>query len=154
MLGSQGLTNVSVAADIPWTIDKKTRRLIPNHNIYSKLFMNCFEEVRLSMLQESAKRIAGECHGSFVVELHSLILSMKQQGAALLDGELITGSWLLHNSVSVAVTLVTSAECDGFLAGAGQENAKTWDMRRRGVKICGHFVRTVLRVLHAFQSVQ
>lgn len=89
MLGNQGLMDVSVAADIPWTINKKTRRLIPNHNIYSMLLMNCFEEVRLSMLQKSAKRIAGKCHGSFVVELHSLILSMKQQGTAVLMENLL-----------------------------------------------------------------
>ena len=64
MLGNQGLMNVSIAAERPWAIDKKTCRLIPNHNIYVMLLMNCFEEIYSSMVQKGTERIAGESHRS------------------------------------------------------------------------------------------
>lgn len=66
MLGSQDLMNVSIATDMPWAIDKKTCRLIPNHDIYVMLLMNCFEEIRSSMVQKRTKRIARKSHWSCV----------------------------------------------------------------------------------------
>ena len=54
--------SVVIAFDVPRTMDKKTCRFIPNHNVYVVLLMNCFEEVRLSMLQEGAERITRERH--------------------------------------------------------------------------------------------
>ena len=62
MLGNQGLMNVRRGSDMPWAIDRKTCGLVPNYNIYVVLLMDCFGEVRLSVLQKRTKRIAGECH--------------------------------------------------------------------------------------------
>lgn len=86
MSGNQGLTDVSIAADMPWAVEEKTCRLIPNHNVYVVLLMNCFEEVRLSMLQKGTKRVAGERHWSCIVGLHSLTeLALGARGSYLID---------------------------------------------------------------------
>ena len=62
--------NVSMA-DMPSAIDKKTCRLIPNHNVNVMLAVNCFQEVRLSMLQKGTKRIAGKGHWHCIVRPRS-----------------------------------------------------------------------------------
>ena len=67
MSGNQDLINVSIALVVLWAIDMKTCRLIANNNIYVMPLMNCFEEVRLSVLQESTERIAGKRHQLCVV---------------------------------------------------------------------------------------
>ena len=62
MSGNQGLIDVRRASDIPWVMDKKTCGLVPNYDIDVVLLMDCFREVRLSVLQKCTKRIAGEGH--------------------------------------------------------------------------------------------
>ena len=52
MLGNRDLINVSIAADMPWAVDMRTCRLIANHNVNFMLLMNCFDEVRLCILQK------------------------------------------------------------------------------------------------------
>ena len=42
MLESRDLMYVSIAADMPWAVDLRTCRLIPNHNVNVMLLMNCF----------------------------------------------------------------------------------------------------------------
>ena len=69
MSGNQGLINVSIALVVLWAIDMETCRLIANNNIYVMLLMNCFEEVRLSVLQKSTERIAGKRHQLCVVRV-------------------------------------------------------------------------------------
>ena len=64
--GNQGLMNVRRASDMPWAIGKRTCGLVPNYDIDVVLFMDCFEEVRPSVLQKCTKRIAGECHWSCI----------------------------------------------------------------------------------------
>ena len=62
MSGNQGLMNVRGASDTAWAIGKKTCGFVPNYDIYVPLLMDCFGEVRLSVLQKCTKRIAGKCH--------------------------------------------------------------------------------------------
>ena len=66
MLGNQGLMYVSIAADRPGAVDMKTCRLIPSHNVNVMLLMNCFDEVRLCILQKRTKRISGKSHWTCV----------------------------------------------------------------------------------------
>ena len=60
--------NVRKACEMPWAIDKKTCGLVPNYDIDIVLLIDCFEEVRLGVLQKSTKRIAGKCHWSCIVK--------------------------------------------------------------------------------------
>lgn len=62
MLGNRGLILVSIAADMPWAVDKETCRLVADHNVNAVLLMSCFEEVCFGMLQKGTKRIAGKGH--------------------------------------------------------------------------------------------
>ena len=62
MSGNQDLMNVRKASDTPWAIGKKTCGFVPNYDVYVVLLMDCFGEVRLSVLQKSTKRIAGKRH--------------------------------------------------------------------------------------------
>lgn len=74
---------VSIAADMPWGIGMKTCRLIPNYNVYGVLLMNCFEEVRPSMLQESAKGVAGKGHwglGAVKIPMYGGMVKFARRG--------------------------------------------------------------------------
>lgn len=73
----------SIAADMPWGIGMMTCRLIPNYNVYGVLLMNCFEEVRPSMLQESAKGVAGKGHwglGAVKIPIYSGMVKFARRG--------------------------------------------------------------------------
>lgn len=85
MLGNQGLINVSMVINMRWATDK-TCRFISNHNVYIVFLVNCFEEIRPSMLHKSTKRIAGKCHWIAIVRLTSLTSNMLEETRAVLTG--------------------------------------------------------------------
>ena len=73
MSGNQGLVEISMAASVSWVRYKETCRLVPDYYIYLIFLMYGLEDVRLSMLQKSTKRVAGKGHWRYVIRIDPLL---------------------------------------------------------------------------------